>query len=131
MELSWKYDKPLNDPMAVRRFLDKYSVSLPDSLIEIIEKHNGGRPSEKAIITAANQEYVFKALLSYNIGDKETIYRIYPELFKKTNWFPFASDAAGNFICYDTKTKKYVLYNHETDTEETIVSMLNGILLMQ
>lgn len=130
MELSWKYDKPLNDPMAVKRFLDNYSVSLPDSLIEIMEKHNGGRPSDKAIITDTNQEYVFKAMLSYNEGEKETIYSIYPELFKETNWFPFASDVAGNFICYNTLSKKYVLYNHETDKEEIINKMLNGLLFL-
>ena len=72
MELSWKYDKPLNNPIAVKSFLDKNSIILPDSLIEIMEKHNGGRPSDKAIITDTNQEYVFKAMLSYNEGDKET-----------------------------------------------------------
>ena len=128
MELSWKYDKSLNNPIAVKSFLDKNSIILPDSLIEIMEKHNGGRPSDKAIITDTNQEYVFKAMLSYNEGDKETIYSIYPELFKENHLFPFASDAAGNFICYDTESSKYVLYKHETDTVEIITRMINGLL---
>lgn len=128
MKLTWKYDKPLNDSMAVKIFLEKYKVRLPSSLIEVMEKHNGGRPSEKTIVTATNQEYVFKAMLSYNEGDKETIYSIYPELFKGKKSFPFASDSAGNFICYDTVSKKYVFYNHETDTEEIIISLLGGLL---
>ena len=123
MELTWKYVKPLNDPGAIKTFLDKYKVSLPASLIGIMEKYNGGRPSEKAIITDANREYVFKAMLSYNEADKETIYSIYPELFKETNWFPFASDAAGNFVCYDLKKKRCILYNHETDQAEEIKQM--------
>ena len=88
-----------------------------------MEKNNGGRPTEKAIITDTSREYVFKAMLSYNKGDKETIYSIYSELFKDTNWFPFASDAAGNFVCYDLKMKKYVLYNHETGKGEVIAKM--------
>lgn len=123
MELTWKYVKPLNDPEAVKTFLDKYKVSLPASLIGIMEKYNGGRPSEKAIITDTNREYVFKAMLSYNEGDKETIYSVYPEMLKETTWFPFASDAAGNFVCYDLKTKKCILYNHETGKSEKITKM--------
>ena len=124
MELTWKYVKPLNDPTAVKNFLDKYGVSLPITLIEIMEKYNGGRPSEKAIITDTNREYVFKSMLSYNMSDKDTIYSIYPEVFGKTNWFPFASDAAGNFVCYDTQDDEYVLYNHETNKGERIVQMV-------
>lgn len=122
MVLTWKYVKPLTDPMAVKNFLDKHKVSLPASLIEIMEKYNGGRPSEKTIITNTGREYVFKSMLSYNKGDKETIYSIYPELFKGTSWFPFASDAAGNFVCYDTGSNAFVLYNHETDRGEVITS---------
>ena len=123
MDITWKYVKPLNDSTAVNCFLDKYNVSLPTSLIEIIEKFNGGRPSEKTILTADAHEYVFKSLLSYNRTDQETIYSIYPDLFKETDWFPFASDAAGNFICYDLKKKKCVLYNHETERGEDITQM--------
>lgn len=127
MELTWKYVKPLNDPAAVKKFLDKHKVCLPASLIEIMEKYNGGRPSDKTIITDTNREYVFKSLLSYNEVDKETVYSVYPELFKDTNWFPFASDAAGNFICYDMKKEIYVLYNHETDQGENITKMALNI----
>lgn len=105
----------------------KHKVSLPFSLIEIMEKYNGGRPSEKAILTDTNWEYVFKSMLSYNEDDKESIYSIYPALFKETDLFPFASDAAGNFICFDLRTKKYLLYNHESDKCENIIEMTIGI----
>lgn len=123
MEITWKYVKPLKDPKAVKDFLDKYGIELPASLIDIMEKYNGGRPSEKTVITETQREYVFKSMLSYNSDDKETIYSIYPDLFKETDWFPFASDAAGNFICYDLRQKKCVLYNHETDRGEFITDM--------
>lgn len=120
METTWKYVKPLEDSGAIKSFLKQQKVSLPDSLIDIMEKNNGGRPSEKDIITKSHKEYVFKSMLSYNKDDKETIYSVYPELFKETNLFPIASDAAGNFICYDLKSKRYALYNHEIGKSEDI-----------
>ncbi len=123
MEITWKYVKPLKDPKAVKSFLAKYKIDLPTSLVDIMEKYNGGRPSDKVVVTDTKREYVFKSMLSYNSDDKETIYKIYPDLFKETDWFPFASDAAGNFICYDVKKKKCVLYNHETDKGEAITEM--------
>ena len=125
MENTWKYIKPLEDPSAVKRFLKLYNVILPQKLIESIEQFNGGRPSEKRIITSSKREYVFKAMLSYNTKDKETIYNVFPELFKATPLFPFASDAAGNFICYDLKLKRCVLLNHESNQTEQIVEMVH------
>ncbi len=124
MEITWKYIKPLDDPSAVKRFLKTNNVDLPKKLIESIEQFNGGRPSDKRIITSSKKEYVFKSMLSYNINDKETIYSVFPELFKDTPFFPFASDAAGNFICYDMNQKRCVLLNHENNQPETIVEMI-------
>ncbi len=124
MENTWKYIKPLDDPSAVKSFLKAYNVVLPDKLIKSIEIFNGGRPSEKQIITSSKREYVFKSMLSYNAKDKETIYSVFPELFKDTHLFPFASDAAGNFICYDLKQKRCVLLNHESNQTETIIEMV-------
>ncbi len=124
MEITWKYIKPLDDPSAVKDFLKAQNVTLPKKLVESIENYNGGRPSEKQIITSSKREYVFKAMLSYNQKDKETIYSVYPDLFKGTRLFPFASDAAGNFICYDMKQKKSVLLNHENNQTETITTMV-------
>lgn len=124
MENTWKYIKPLDDPAAVKSFLKAYNVVLPHKLIESIEQFNGGRPSEKQIITSSKREYVFKSMLSYNAKDKETIYSVFPELFKGTDLFPFASDAAGNFICYDLTLKRCVLLNHESNLAETITEMV-------
>ncbi len=122
MGITWKYVKPLREANAVKNFLEQHGVNLPARLIEIMENYNGGRPSEKAIITASQREYVFKSMLSYNRNDKETIYCVYPDLFKESSLFPIASDSAGNFICYDLKLKMYALYNHETDQCEAITN---------
>lgn len=124
MEITWKYIKPLKDPSAVKNYLKAHKVDLPQRLIKSIEQFNGGRPSEKQIITSSKREYVFKSMLSYNQTDRETIYSVFPDLFKGTHLFPFASDAAGNFICYDMKMKQCVLLNHESNQAETIIKMV-------
>ena len=123
MDITWKYVKPLEDREAVNNFLNQHSLKLPQSLISVIEKHNGGRPSEKTIVTEANKEYVFKSLLSYNNDDLENIYSIYSDSFKKMQLYPLGSDAAGNFICFDYGNDKYVLLNHETNETDRIIQM--------
>lgn len=120
-EITWKYVKPLKDEMAVKNFLKKYNVTLPALLIECLENNNGGRPLTKLFDTDASKECVFKSLLSYNQNDIENIYIIYPYLFKNNTLFPIATDAAGNFICYDTYNGIYVLFKHETNKIEKIV----------
>ena len=123
MEKNWKYVKPLEDKDAVKEFLRKYHINLPKSMIEILETYNGGRPADKRILTTAKREYVFKTLLSYNKNDKETIYSMYPEPFRKLGLYPIASEAAGNYVCYDVTTRNWVLYNHERDRVERVVEM--------
>ena len=123
MEISWKYVKPLKNPSAVRDYLRINKVDLPEKLICALETYNGGRPSEKRVITSSHKEYVFNSLLSYNREDKETIYDIYPALFKGTELYPIGRDPAGNFVCYKTDSEEYVLWNHEINDEETIIDL--------
>ena len=123
MSITWKYVKPLEDNNLVRAYLADHHISIPEDMISIMEKYNGGRPSDKQIITSENREYVFKSLLSYNKNDLETIYDVYPEVFSNTSLYPIGSDAAGNFVCFDTSSKKYVFFNHETEKVETIKRM--------
>jgi len=123
MNIEWKYIKPLKELTAVRDYLIENEINLPEQLIEMIEKNNGGRPSDKQILTPAVREYVFKSLLSYNKEDKETVYDIYSNLFINSTLYPLGSDAAGNFVCYDVAEGKLKLYNHETDKTEDIIKM--------
>lgn len=120
MNATWKYVKPLEKETAVKDFLKQYHIKLPEKLVCVLENYNGGRPSEKTVVTSTGREYVFKTLLSFNPDDKESIAKIYPTVFGGTELFPFGSDAAGNLICYDLEAQAYVLYNHETDATERI-----------
>ena len=117
----WKYIKELRNPESVDSFLKKNKIRIPKKLIECIKNNNGGRPDKKDFSTNKRDGYVFKSLLSFNENDKESIFSFYPDLFRGTNLFPFGLDSAGNFICYDMRKKKYVLWNHETDEIEIII----------
>lgn len=123
MRITWKYIKPLDNPNAVRDFLKAYNILLPEEVIKIIEKCNGGRPSDRDIVTRNKKEHVFKSLLSYNKTDSETIYSVFPEQFKETSLFPIGTDPAGNFICFDIKRKIYCFYDHETGYSDEITGM--------
>lgn len=116
----WKYVKPINNSTAIDSFLAEHGINIPADLLEILKHFNGGRPSQKRVLTSAGNEYVFKSLLSYNSTDLETIYNVFP-LFEESTLFPVGSDAAGNFICFDQSSGKYALCNHENDEIERIV----------
>ena len=119
----WKYVKPLNNCQIVKEFLSQNSIQIPVKLESILEEYNGGRPPKKEFFTATGREYVFKALLSYNEEDRETIYMVYSEMFRKLGLLPIGTDTAGNIICFDLTEGKYVLYNHETEMIEDILEM--------
>ena len=118
--LTWKYVKPLKNQKAVELFLNKYQINLPEKIVQCLSRNNGGRPSVNYFDTEKGKGYVFKSLLSYNEGDIECIYNVYPSLFKGTYLFPIGTDAGGNFVCYDLEKNKYVLLKHETNTVEFI-----------
>lgn len=114
-QIIWKYVKPLKNEKSIELFLINNSIELPQEIIDCIQENNGGRPSPNAFDTDKTNERVFKALLSYNIEDKENIYNVYNNEFKKKEMFPIASDESGNFICVDLKSNyEIVLLDHET-----------------
>lgn len=123
MAVNWKYVKHLDDPNAVREYLKQHHIVLPEGLVEILERYNGGRPDSTDTVTEQGRHYLFKALLSYNKTDRETIFMVYPGEFKNTSLYPVGTDAAGNIVCFDTRSQKYVLYNHETQNTEIMMKM--------
>ena len=73
------------------------------------------------ISTNVRKEYVFQSLFSYKKEDKCNIYNVYPGEFENTSLFPVGLEAAGNVICYEMNTKKYILWNHENGGTENIL----------
>ena len=128
-QITWKYVKPLEDENSIELFLAKNNLELPFDVIECLEENNGGRPSLNEFDTDQSKERVFKALLSYNLEDKESIYNIYSKEFKNKGLFPIASDVAGNFICINLKSdNKIVLVEHESGRIEHIANTFSEML---
>ena len=128
-QLTWKYVKPLREGKEVDDFLKCNNVTLPVEIVRCIKENNGGRPSKDTFDTDRSKERVFKALLSYNIVDKETIYMCYPNVFKEKGIFPIAVDHAGNFICVDVNCgNAIVFFELESGIKEFIADNFKGLL---
>lgn len=128
-QIIWKYVKTLEEQNGIELFLDKYNIKLPNDILECLRVNNGGRPSLNAFDTDQSKERVFKALLSYNIEDKESIYNIYSKEFSNKGLFPIASDVAGNFICINLKSdNEIVLLEHESGRIEYMGNTFSDVL---
>jgi hypothetical protein len=128
-KIIWKYVKPLEDQNSIKLFWAKNNIELPCDVLEFLKENNGGRPSLNTFDTDQSKERVFKALLSYNFEDKETIYKAYSKEFKNKELFPIASDAAGNFICINLKSNnEIVLVEHESGRIEHIGNTFSDML---
>lgn len=130
--ITWKYVKQLEDQNSTESFLSNNNIELPFDILECLKNNNGGRPNLNTFDTDKAKERLFKALLSYNINDKENIYSTYSQEFKNKGMFPIASDVAGNFICVNLKfNNEIVLVEHESGRieyiGETFTEMLNHL----
>ena len=125
--LTWKYVKPLARPHLVEDYLAAVGAALPPATVACLSSNNGGIPIGNEFDTLEHPGYVFKALLSYNAGDLESIHTFHPLLQAQagTKLFPLALEASGDFICYDLENKLPVLFRHETGKRETIDTSSN------
>lgn len=130
--LTWKYVKALSSEQVIEQFEAAHHVNFPQDFVEVFRLYNGGRPNKKSFVTSAARERVLKTLLSFNQGDLETIYKAY-DVVKAENdqLIPFASDPAGNLICYHVRDKSILFWEHETAETEKIADsftdFLNGL----
>ena len=113
-ELTWKYVKPLSNPTAIDEFEKAHGVVFPGDLKKVLVANNGGRPSLRYYDLPKEKDKEFKALLSFNIDDRETIYKRYPVDSADKSLLPFASDSAGNLFV--VKDGGIWLWNHEVDS---------------
>lgn len=128
-QLTWKYVKPLGTEQAIEQFESSYNVKLPLDLVAVFKQYNGGRPDKKGFNTSVKKERVLKTLLSFNEGDLETIYKAYDVLKPEDDkLIPFASDPAGNYICYQVTDESIVFWEHETNTKEKIADSFTEFL---
>ena len=128
--MNWRYVKVLEDIKLINEFEEKYGFSFSDEFKECVTKYNGGRPEHQVFDTDIEKERTIKALLSFNKNDKETIWKMaeWSDSIIKKGYFPFATDDAGNMICFTKHYNNVVIIDHEDDHAEVIASTFNSFL---
>jgi hypothetical protein len=112
--LNWSYVEPLKRIDAVERFAKSVGTELPAQVARWLAKNNAGIPDPATFDTQENEGYEVKGLLSYNKGDEENIYTLYP-LLAQEGFYPLALEGSGDVIALDIERQIYVLISHETD----------------
>ena len=126
-DITWEYVKPLSSITLIDDFERENNITFPPDLKSCLLKNNGGRPSKNTFDTKRSKEKVFKALLSFNKSDLETIYMVYPVLDEeKKGLIPFASDPGGDILCIQNNA--VVLYSHETGGIEKVSNSFTELL---
>lgn len=127
MNIDWKYSSEI-DAAAVRRVEAEYHVTLPVSLRQAIMEGNNGCPSLYRFDSEAEDEHVFKTLLSYDERDVENVFLAVETLRKShdEDLFPFADDPAGNLICLENGA--VVLWCHENGKRDRVASSVDDFL---
>lgn len=124
-QIEWKYVKKLRESDEVDKALRNFGVKLPEALKVALAKYNGGRPDEKSFDTEKQKGYVFNSLYSYNAGDaNQLVINVAADLIKK-GMYPVGIEAAGNAICFNTRSVSLVLFNHEENEQEKILISSN------
>ena len=122
--MQWKYVRPLKDPALISKFEQKTGYKLPDDFTACVKNYNGGRPEHSTFNTDSSKGRAIKALLSFNLEDRESMWQAYvwlsPELRKR--YVAFAIDNFGNLICFDRSTGCVVFIDDERLTVEQIAN---------
>ena len=127
MGVKWQFVHKLKKQSLVEDFETKNHVTLPSDLKECIKKNNAGLPDKNVFDTEKSVERVFNSLFSYNPGDLDNIYDVFPFFSKmKPPLIPFASDPFGNTLC--VLNDNIVLYLHETGDIEAVADSFSDLL---
>jgi len=125
-DITWSYIKRLTLETLIADFERENNVVFPDDLKACLAKNNGGRPSRNLFDTKRSKENVFKALLSFNESDPETVYMAFPIHGTGKQLVPFASTPSGDLICI--RDNAIVLYSHETGDVEKAADSFTELL---
>lgn len=127
MELTWKYVMKLKDQDTFEEFKEQYGIEVPEDLQQLVKKANAGTPSRFKIMDENGKERVFGAVLSYNKGDDDDVYRAM-EVEHNKRYLPFAVDPFGNFFYENTIFGEVLFIDHETGMISKIAESLEEML---
>ena len=123
--MEMKYVKPLVNSSEITRYEEQFAVRFPPSYKSFVKQYNGGRPSLKCFKTENDAERVIKSFLSFNLQDRETIWKIteWNAAELQNQYVPFAIDPAGNLICFKRGDNSVAFIDLETlNTEKAAAS---------
>lgn len=131
--MEWKYVEPLKNPQAVKVFLKKQGLDLPQDVVSFIVQYNAGRPKINRFDTNKSKECVFDGIFSYNEDDIENIYSVYvgelKETLKKAKLFPIGLEPGGDLICVDLGDRNRLkLYRLESGDAELVAESVEALI---
>lgn len=119
VSMEWKYVKEIKSAELISDFERKFNFKFPDEYRECVLKYNGGRPSKKVFDTEKVKEREIKSLLSFNHNDLETMWFV-NDCNDTSLYIAFATDSAGNLICFNASDSSIVFIEHETNVIEKV-----------
>jgi hypothetical protein len=128
--MDWKYVKALKSKDSIKKFETTYGFTFPDSFKGVVTKFNGGRPEKDIYDTNVTKERTIKSLLSFNVDDRETVWKV-AEWNKQelgNRYVAFAIDNFGNLICFTVSDNSIIYMDMETLKVETIASDFSSFM---
>lgn len=131
-EIVWKYDEPLTDENLITEFETKSGFTFPPSYRSLVIEHNGARPDKKIFNTDTDEGHVFGNLLSFNKADTknlniwETNKNMPSDIDSK--YIAFATDAFGNWICFNAEDGSIVFIDHDNFSIENVANDFDAFI---
>jgi len=131
-EIVWKYDEPLTDENLITEFETKSGFTFPPSYRSLVIEHNGARPDKKIFNTDSDEGHVFGNLLSFNKADTknlniwETNKNMPSDIDSK--YIAFATDAFGNWICFNAEDGSIVFIDHDNSSIENVANAFDAFI---
>lgn len=109
-EIKWDFVITLNKEENIDEIQNKLNIKMPEELIDLIKKYNGGYPNKTSCNIKDYGTTDFKCLLSYNEQDDENVYDVIDYFIDKYNGeiLPFACDSGDGYYCISDKGIIYV-----------------------
>ena len=118
--MEWKYAKFPPTEEDVRRMERHFGYQMPEWYVRKIMSHHGARPLRSRFDTSAYKGREVKSFLPITEQFAGNVYQVHGWIKERLlpNMVPFASEAAGNYLCfhYDSDEEhqpSIIMWNHE------------------
>lgn len=119
-KLKWKFKLNNVTEEEILEYENKYSITVPELLKEIIIEYNGCTVEPNRFDIKDVKGKVLASFMSFSKKDSENVF-IFTEILKKNNFelfIPFAMDPFGNYLCI--KENDVLFISNDFSYQETI-----------